>query len=384
MSRGDWANARNVLCIRLDNLGDVLMTAPAIRSLRDARPDRRVTLLASSSGIQAAALLPDIDAAIRYDAPWMKASADGAPVRDAEMIDSLREGCFDAAVIFTVYSQSALPAALLAYLAGIPARAAHCRENPYALLTHWVRETEPEQAVRHEVERQLDLAASLGAARLPLPMRLTVPAQARASVRTRLQALGVREADRLVVVHPGASAASRRYPADRFAQAVDELVARTPCRVVVTGDASEAKLVDIVCGAAQGPGRAIGLAGALPLTEFAALIERADLVISNNSGPFHIASSLGTPVVDLYALTNPQHGPWNVPHRILYHDVPCRFCYRSVCPEGHHRCLLGVPAHDVAGAACELLASTGAGLASPLALASAAGSASGPARREAA
>ena len=70
-----WARARNVLCVRLDNLGDVLMTAPAMRALRAAQPARRITLLASASGVAASALLPEIDAAIRYDAPWMKASA---------------------------------------------------------------------------------------------------------------------------------------------------------------------------------------------------------------------------------------------------------------------------------------------------------------------
>ncbi len=69
----------------------------------------------------------------------------------------MRHGGFDAAVIFTVYSQSPLPAAMLCYLAGIPRRLAHCRENPYALLSDWLREPEPQQRTRHEVERQLDL-----------------------------------------------------------------------------------------------------------------------------------------------------------------------------------------------------------------------------------
>ena len=126
-------------------------------------------------------------------------------------------------------------------------------------------------------------------------------------------------------------------------------------KVIVTGSAGERDLVDAVCAAAGQPRRVTGWAGTLELGELAALIAQAELLISNNSGPVHIASAVGTPVVDLYALTNPQHGPWNVPHRLLYHDVPCRFCYRSVCPEGHHQCLLGVPAQLVVDAACELL-----------------------------
>src|SRR5690606_20486470 len=82
---------------------------------------------------------------------------------DRAVIETLRKRDFDAAVIFTVYSQSALPAALMCHLAGIPRVLAHARENPYRLLNPWVRETEPSPQVRHEVQRQLDLVAAVGA-----------------------------------------------------------------------------------------------------------------------------------------------------------------------------------------------------------------------------
>ncbi|WP_043282354.1 glycosyltransferase family 9 protein, partial [Burkholderia multivorans] len=101
--------------------------------------------------------------------------------------------------------------------------------------------------------------------------------------------------------------------------------------------------------------RALPLAGALPLGELGALIETADLLLSNNSGPAHLAAALGTPVVDLYALTNPQHTPWRVPHRVLNVDVPCRNCYRSVCEQPGHPCLRGVRVDDVVDAAHALL-----------------------------
>jgi ADP-heptose:LPS heptosyltransferase len=76
--------------------------------------------------------------------------------------------------------------------------------------------------------------------------------------------------------------------------------------------------------------------------------------VSNNTGPAHVAAAVGTPVVDLYALTNPQHAPWGVPHRLLFHDVPCRNCYRSECPEGHHACLRQVPPESIVDAVREL------------------------------
>jgi ADP-heptose:LPS heptosyltransferase len=93
------------------------------------------------------------------------------------------------------------------------------------------------------------------------------------------------------------------------------------------------------------------LAAELDLAELCAVIEAAPLLISNNTGPVHIAAAVGTPIVDLYALTNPQHQPWKVPSVVLSHDVPCRWCYSSVCPAGHHLCLVLVTPEQVVDAA---------------------------------
>jgi ADP-heptose:LPS heptosyltransferase len=81
----------------------------------------------------------------------------------------------------------------------------------------------------------------------------------------------------------------------------------------------------------------------------------ATVAVTNNTGPAHIAAAVGTPVVDLYALTHPQHTPWHVRSRVLFHDVPCRFCYRGTCRQGHHACLDGVAPGRVAEAVRELL-----------------------------
>ena len=183
-------------------------------------------------------------------------------------------------------------------------------------------------------------------------MRFTVPTESRERVDALLESLGSDARGPLVVVHPGASAASRRYPADRFAEVVRRLATTCGCTIVVTGTSEEHGLATIVAGG--GPAVA-NLAGRLDLGELGALIARADVLVSNNTGPVHVASAVGTPVVDLYALTNPQHTPWQVPHRVLYRDVACRYCYKSVCPEGHHDCLRRVAPERVAAAACELL-----------------------------
>jgi lipopolysaccharide heptosyltransferase II len=349
-----WSGARRVLAVRLDALGDVLMTTPALRALKRAEHGCHLTLLTSPAGTAAAALIPEVDEVLVYDAPWMKATAPRTDSRpEVGMIERLRAGRFDGAAIFTVYSQNPLPAALLCYLAEVPRRLAHCHENPYQLLTDWIPDPEPGQLIRHEVRRQLDLVAAIGCAAADERLSLRVPADARACVARLLAARGL---DRRpwVLVHPGATAPSRRYPPAQFAEAARGLAQATGCAIVVSGSEGEPalqQLLDAIIGV-----EAHALAG-LPLAEFAALVEAAPLLVSNNSGPVHVAAAVGTPVVDLYALTNPQHTPWAVPHRVLFHDVPCKYCYKSVCPEGHHDCLRRVPPAAVVEAALALLPS---------------------------
>lgn len=353
MTGTSWADARRVLCVRLDTLGDVLMTTPALRAIKEGRADRQVTLLTSTPGAAAGRLVPEVDEVLVYDAPWLKATAPrDASALDRAFVEQLRARRFDAAAIFTVFSQSPLPGALLAYLADIPRRLAHCRENPYQLLTDWVREREPEAGIRHEVRRQLDLVASVGLrpSHERLSLRPSPDDVAIADAELRRLELG---AGPWLLVHPGATAPSRRYPPESFARVVRSLVREHAIAVALTGSADEVGLVDEIRAAAGV--RAHSLAGRLSLGALAAAIGRAPLVITNNTGPAHIAAAMGTSVVDLYALTNPQHTPWQVATRVLHRDVPCAPCFRSICPEGHHRCLRGVPPEEVVAAALALL-----------------------------
>jgi lipopolysaccharide heptosyltransferase II len=348
-----WASARRLLAVRLDTIGDVLMTTPALRALRGR--DGHVTLLTSPTGAEAARLVPEVDDVIVYEAPWLKATPpDPPPDRDLAMVEELRRRRFDAAAIFTVYSQNPLPAAFLCHLAGISLRVAHSRENPYHLLTDWVREVEPEVRVRHEVRRQLDLVAEVGRTVPDERLSLEVPRPARRRAASLLGQVGIDPSRPWLVLHPGATAPSRRYPADSYALAAERLVSDHGVVVVLTGSPDEVALVDEL--RARVPAATASLAGRLSLAELAALLELAPLLVANNSGPVHVAAAVGTPVVDLYALTNPQHTPWGVPNRVLFRDVPCRFCYRSVCPMGHHHCLRLVSPDQVVDAALELLA----------------------------
>ncbi len=350
---GEWAKARRILCIRLDNLGDVVMTTPAIRALRESGPeDRRLALLASHAAAALAPYLSDVDDVLALDAPWVKHDrTDVGELR--RMAARLRRRAFDAAVIFTVYSQSPLPAAMLCHFAGIPRVLGHCRENPYHLLSHWLPESEPERGIRHEVQRQLDLVAAVGAHTADQRLQFRIRPADRCSLGAKLKALGVNDAGGWIVVHAGASAASRRYPEDGFSRVLSLL--ETGGRpVILTGSNEEHAMVSRIISASTGTGL-VDAAGKLGLGELACLIDDADLLISNNTGPVHLAAALQTPVLDLYALTNPQHTPWRVESRVLSHEVDCKYCYRSVCPRGHNACLTGIAPEEIAHAAQQLL-----------------------------
>lgn len=351
---GAWGGATRILCVRLDNMGDVLMCTPAMRALVQALPGRSLTLLASPAAAAVASFIPELDAVLAYSAPWVKGGAPADADEAREFVGLLRAAGFDGAVIFSSFSQSALPAALLCFQAGIPLRLAYCRENPYRLLTDWVRDPEPGHGIRHEVLRQLALVADIGcrpdSQRLSFAVRHADLEWARRRLRPVLAG-----GPPWVLMHPGASAPSRRYPAAHWAGVLRRLTVEHGLRVVASGEAGDAELI---AGIIRESGvSAHSLAGELDVGKLGAVIALAPVFVSNNTGPAHIAAALGTPVVDLYALTNPQHTPWQVESRVLFHDVPCRYCYKSVCPQGHHRCLAGVEPERVVAAVRSLLKS---------------------------
>ncbi len=349
-----WMETRNILLVRLDNLGDVLLCTPAFHAIKATRPEARLTLLASPIGAQAARLNPDLDDVIVYQAPWMDVW--GHMLQDSrreqEVIDSLREREFDAAIIFTSFRQSSLPPAYLCYLADIPLRLAISLDGAGSLLT--TRHKQVEDSTLHEVRRALNLVAVEGFHTSETDLVLRVPPGIISSMASRLLLDGLLPEKRMVVVHPGCSMPARTYPWDMFARAADLLAESENCQVVFTGDVKEVELVQRVRGQMVNP--SLSLAGQASFPEFAALLALADTVVTNNTGPAHMAAALKTPVVDLFALTNPpeQWRPWNVPHRLLNKPVPCALCYSRVCPTDHG-CLRGVEPEEVAAATRELL-----------------------------
>jgi lipopolysaccharide heptosyltransferase II len=318
--QAEWSKFKNILCIRLDNLGDILMTTPAIRALKECVKGRKITLLASTAGALIAKHIPDIDDVIVFDTPWEKNTEGLSGNLLNGIVEKIKERNFDAAVLFTVYSQNPLPAAMLCFMAEIPRVAGYCRENPYKLITDWLPDKEPLYEIKHEVNRQLDLVNMLGASAESDCMSLKVTEGSIKNIYRKLEVMGVDIKKKSVIIHPGVSEPKRQFPVTSFAEAAKKIINELDYQVILTGVKSEKELADHIAGKA---GRhAFSLAGLLNVEELIALIKSSLMVIANNTGPVHIASAVGTPVVVLYALTNPQHAPWNVGHRVLPFEVP--------------------------------------------------------------
>ena len=332
----------------------MLLATPALRALRAAGPaDRSVTLLTSSTGAGLASCLPDVDDVIVHDPPRTGpgAAADSA-LPDPALVELLGSGAFDAAAIFTAYAQDALPAARACLVSGIPLRLAYAGEDPDGVLTDRVPEA-PGSEVEHEVRRQLGLVAATGAPAPDGPLRLSLPEGSAEQAQALLEGAGLDVDAPWIVVHPGATAPARRYPAWSFAEVARRLALDDGVQMVVTGGADELELAeDLAVGA---PGYVFVLAGQTSPTMLAGIISRAALVLSNDAAPVHIAAAFGVPVVDVYALTDPWRTPWLVRSRLLSHDVPCRWCHQDVCPMGHHLCLRGVQSRAVVEAVRTLL-----------------------------
>jgi ADP-heptose:LPS heptosyltransferase len=327
-----------VLVARLDNVGDILVSGPAIRAV--AARASRVVMLAGPHGRSAAELLPGVDRVMEWRAPWI--DPDPVPVDGAEvdaLIKAVAEEGIQAALVFTSFHQSPLPLALLLRLAGVSWIGAICDDYPGSLLNlrHRIDGDPP------EVERASSLATAAGfpprddgllAVRRPLP-----------PVRRLVGDPGY------MVLHPGTSVPARAWPPGHCAEAV-RLLSRAGLRVVVTGSPADRELTARVAGR-----DGLDLGGRTTLAELAAVLDGARVVVAGNTGPAHLAAAVGTPVVSLFAPTVPaaRWAPYGVPCVLLGDpDAPCAGSRARTCPVPGHPCLSSVRPSQVLAAVVQL------------------------------
>ncbi|MFJ8787618.1 glycosyltransferase family 9 protein [Streptomyces sp. NPDC102462] len=328
------------LVVRLDSFGDVLLAGPAVRAV--AAHSSHVTMLCGPGGEPAARLLPGVDDVIVWAAPWE--GFDPPAVHEADvdgLIRCLTDAAFDTALILTSFHQSPLPTALLLRLAGARRIGAESVDHPGRLLDVRHRRLPG----RHETQAALDTAAAMGF--LPHPgddgrLRVLPPPDTAA-----LTGNGP-----YLVVHPGASAPARTWHPERCAEAVD-LLTDAGHRVVVTGGPGERELTRRVSGRT-----AVDLGGRTDHRTLAGVLCLADVVVSGNTGPAHLAAAVGTPVVSLFAPVVPadRWAPYGVPSILLGDQTaPCADSRARSCPVPGHPCLDEITGQDVVRAVHKLL-----------------------------
>lgn len=313
----NWTGCRNILIIRPDNMGDLLMSSPAIRALKETFKCR-ITVLTSPMAAEVASLIPEIDETIISPFGWVKNKKSTTPDELYNLSLSLRSKAFDAAVIFTVYSQNPLPSAMLAWMAGIPKRLSYCRENPYELINYWLPDKEPYSYLLHQVERDICLVKHIGAEVIDDSIKLQVSEAAVKAAKTKLDQLIPGSTD-YIIVHAGVSELKRAYPTEKWVELAKSIISEFNIPVIFTGSKSEKPLTDNL---RKETGEfSYSAAGIFDIAELAALISGSRMLISVNTGPVHIAAGLQVPVIVLYARTNPQHVPWKTENRVFEFDV---------------------------------------------------------------
>ena len=342
---------RRLLLAQTSFLGDVVLTTPLWRALRDALPASDVWWLVRPDAAPIVAPLVGVERVLTFD----KRGGDGGLGGITRVAGRLRALDFDVAIAV----QRSLRTALTLALAGIPERIGFAGAAGSPFYQHRVA-----HRGAHARDRLLALAGPLDVAPYPPPdPELVTDPAADASVAALLAEAGMAPQEPLLVVAPGAAWETKRWPAERFAELARDLVPRTFARVAVVGTAGDRVHAAAVARQMQCAGVAspvIDLTGRTTTAELVAVLARAALLVANDSAPAHVAAALGRPVVALFGPTVPAQGfaPLGARVRIAQRVLRCRPCSRhgsAYCPIGTHECLAALAAVDVAATARALL-----------------------------
>ncbi len=344
----------NILVVRTDRLGDVILTLPLLPLIHECHPGARVSMLLSRYTGEIVKGHPHADALLWYD------DASRRLVPFLEMVRRIRQGVYDAVILV----HPTLRLAWIMRLAGIPVRVGSGYRYYSALLNRRVYEHR-KNARRHELEYNIQLLARIGCsvpAKLERPdYAIAIPLEARHKILEMKQSYGVGLERPLVVIHPGSGGSAREWPLESFARLAENLQSRNSVDIIITGTREEdARARQMI---SQAGGRAVSFAGLLGLKELAALIQSASLFVSNSTGPLHLAVAVGTPVLGLYpqitAMSPQRWGPYGGTSRVLVPDKPvdCRECAASLGQSC--ACMASISVEEAFESACALLAQAG-------------------------
>jgi len=337
-------------------VGDAVMTVPALRELRRLLPDSHITLATRPWAQELFADANFLDDLLIYDrrGPW------SAIKQTAEW----RRGKFDLAVVFP----NAFEAALIPALARVPFRIGYATDGRTKLLTNplpipeW-RSSKHEvyyyQNIIAELERALGGAALIADSHPDASLHIS--AARKSEALDLLHAHGVRQRRPLVGLCPGSiNSRAKRWPADRYSRLADGLIEKLNAEVLLIGSPEELDVSQEVSHGMRN--KPIVLTGKTSLAQVTAILSVVDLLITNDTGPAHIASSLGRPTVVIFGPTNPlTTRPFSPTAEIVRHAPDCAPCMLRDCPIDH-RCMTAIDPEDVLERAGRMLSENASAL----------------------
>jgi heptosyltransferase-2 len=326
-------------------VGDAVMTLPATRALAAAFPGR-LTVLTRPWAMDIYRRQDGVDDVLPHDRGGQHRGLAGR----WQLARGLAARDFDLAVLF----QNAFEAAFIAALARVPQRWGYARDGRSPLLTKAVP-LQPGDRYIHESFYYLQLLERAGLAAPFTRPCLTPKPEDFAVAEALLAKAGVRPGEFLLAVAPGAAFGSaKRWPAENFSRAADYILGEIPGRAMILGGPGEKEAAARV---AEGLGsRAINLAGAGTLSVSMALMRRAKLLLTNDSGLMHVGGALDIPLVAMFGPTNPLTTAPLGPSRLLRSAAPCAPCLKRECPLPRQMCFDDVTPERARAAALDLLA----------------------------
>ena len=332
-------NFKRILIVRTDRIGDVLLSTPVIKALRDAYPHTYIAMMVSPYAKDIIDGNPYLDEVIIYD----KDNRHKNWFSSMRFTTKLKKKKFDLALILHPTNR----VHLLTFFARIPRRIGYDRKMGF-LLTDRIRHTK-QLGQKHELEYNLDLVRYLDIQPQDKTLFMPIRAESEKWVESIFRQEGISQQDKLLAIHPQASCPSKIWPNERFAEAADRLIEKYGFKVLLITGPKDIVLAQNVIKHMHYP--AINLSGRTSVSQLASVLKRCRLFISNDSGPVHIASAVGTPVISIFGrnqkgLSPTRWGPTGKNDRILHKEVGCIECLAHNCIKDF-ACLKAITVDDV-------------------------------------
>ncbi len=347
------ADIKNTLVINLGGIGDLLLSMPALRALRGLYPQARISVLVNQRSYELAKALPYFDEAhIFYLYPSGKIPP-AKIYKNFLTLWLLRRKKFDLAINMRTLVSQASAQKMNFLLSIINPKIKAGRDTQGRGWFFDIKIPETDIGDKFEAEYDIDTVEALGAKVIDKAIELAVGKEEQCNIRSILKDKGIEDKDILVGIHP-VGMSSHRWPVENFSQVIREINNKINCKFVLTGAKDEVSLAGRLVKITGI--KIISLAGRLSFRELAALIERCNIFISNDTSPMHIAAILGTPLVAIFGPGYLRRfDPRNISDkaRVLYKKADCAPCDKVVCSS--LKCLKSISPQELIEAALGLL-----------------------------